>query len=485
MSSIIQNPIESSYFVEDLSAVGNSQLHSGRSLTYGDRKANIDTRSGGGRRFWSNLNDSGNSFGAVPASSMNLSYGPTKSATISSKDGAMSRSSRYYVSSELKATLPSLDGRRLSKRNAANHASHHRMPDESASYRTRGEYESSSPRVPQKSLRRYYSTRTAQRLDVRRPASRSSRYSKTSDLPPSDPGRFVDDSDLTPHTDFTNRFVDSDFDPDSGVGRSSSPDQMMSRNNNLNINARMTSTSSKPYAKENQQLISSMAPVEQKNSFSTAREQYVAPALSFAEPVETQHNHMPKTTPLRGTSTVMNGSPIGPYSSSSNATGMYGVSKGHSSSTRRPFFSDVGSSQPAEEFVGSSSSHGRQQDSYIADDSDSERSYRRVRDQYLSKPRLSDKNRYSTFSEFPGQGTPSASQSNLRRSNTVRPTSFYYEKLHIKNDNPSFQALPYETTTQERKPVVKPDSIKTVKPEKKKSKGFFKKLMHKISHIFD
>ncbi|EPY50768.1 hypothetical protein SPOG_00694 [Schizosaccharomyces cryophilus OY26] len=474
MNATVQAYNNKPHFVEGSSNGISQKLRHAQSLVR-RQPAKVESDNGH-RRRWSHYDDFQNGLNAYhgegdmepPKSGYS-----TEQALASFNKGRSARNNLTVASTELKATLPSLDERRLSRRSHQDVGVPVGAKLESEN-RTSGN--TNFPLVPQKSLRRYYSNRTAQRLEFRRSGSPSSRFSRASEINTTDPARFADENDVPTNNDFNNRFTDPDF--ESGrTSRFSETSEMAGRRNSINLQARMKPMDSKLVSKNGQPMRVS---------------QITEPESSFSNVLGQEANHNPLTARFSGNSTsyasneyAFEDQPTSAILSPSKYANAPAFEQniGYTNATmqdrRRPFFTDV-------DFPGgnmqASGVHTNADDPYM-NDSDSERSYRRVRDQYLSKPRVPKTDRYSTLSNTASQITPRASQANINLQNNQRPASHYYEKLHIKNNNNnSFQALPYETTTPAKRPmpVTQPGQAT---PQKKK-RGLFKRLFQKVSRIF-
>ncbi|WBW71361.1 cell cortex node protein Slf1 [Schizosaccharomyces osmophilus] len=407
-----------------------------------------------------------------PSASLKSGYS-TEQTLASLNRGRSTRNNLTFASNELKATLPSLDEHRLSQRSSQDVGVPVGTNLESSN---RASGNSNFPLIPQKSVRRYYSNGTARRLDLGRSGSPSSRFSKTSEVTAADPARFADENDdaATPIT-FSNRFADSDFEPGS-TSRFSERSETARKRNSLSFQARM-----KP-----------MSPREVSNNGQPKRaSQITEPGSSFSTAVENEANYSPLGPTFSGNSVgyapkehaYETQSPSGVLTPSRHSNiPAWHQDTGHMyapmQNRQRPLFTDL--DYPGDDMQASDSFMDIHESR--VDDSDSERSYRRVRDQYLQKPRAKS-SRYSAMSNTASQVTPRASQANLNVHSNQRPASHYYEKLHINNPkNSSFQALPYETTAPAKRPmpVTQPEQA----APSKKQKGFLKKFVHKISRIF-
>ncbi|EPX74649.1 uncharacterized protein SOCG_02132 [Schizosaccharomyces octosporus yFS286] len=405
-----------------------------------------------------------------PNASIKSGYS-TEQALASLNRDRSTRNNLTFASTELKATLPSLDEHRLSHRSPQDFG----IPvdgNRESSYRT--SRNSNFPLIPQKSIRRYYSNRTAGRLDNGRSGSPSSRFSTTSGVSAVNPARFADENDdIATPKNFSNRFADSDFEP-GRTSRFSERSETARKRNSLNFQAQMKPIGTRMASKNGQSMRASEL-TERGSLFSTAPESEanhspLAPTVSGSSFGYLPNDHILETQSRSGV--------LSPRHSNIPAWQPDTAAPTHvpTQNRQRPLFTDLNS--PSDEMQGSDPYMDVRE--FPVDDSDSERSYRRVRDQYLQTPRARS-NRYSGVSNTASQITPRASQANLNHNQ--RPVSHYYEKLHINNPkNNSFQALPYETTAPATRPlpVTHPEQAS---PKKNKS-GFLRKFAHKISRIF-
>ncbi|EEB09723.1 hypothetical protein SJAG_04947 [Schizosaccharomyces japonicus yFS275] len=126
----------------------------------------------------------------------------------------------------------------------------------------------------------------------------------------------------------------------------------------------------------------------------------------------------------------------------------------------------------------------------VADDTDSESSYRRIRNQYLSRANTVHSPRLRSYGTS-GVGTahpPSSNRTGLTRDarNSLRPQSMVYEKLHIRNSNPSLIAVPYQSVATPNPPVTKQKALSASQKSgmEKKHRNFIRRFFHKLKRLF-